>query len=118
MRIELPRDLHRKLRRVADAHGVLFLEPLIVECVRRQLGDDPKPAADARPPKVTPKPHGTAARPWSDEDQQTMMRLYAAGLSDGAIARQLGRWQPVVSKRLRKLDLPPHARFQGGDATL
>lgn len=106
--VHLPRHLHRRLRQVADRHGLDVLAPLVVECVRRQLeGDTPAP------PPVEP-----ARRPWSPTDEATLRRLHEQGYSDGAIARELGRQQPVVSSWRRKYGLPAIGRFQGGDAKL
>ncbi len=106
--VHLPRSLHRRLRAVADRHGLDVLAPLVVECVRRQLEGD----------TTAPPPAETKRRPWSSIDEATMRRLHAAGYTDGAIARELGRAQPMVSSKRRAAGLPARGRFQGGDAKL
>jgi hypothetical protein len=46
----------------------------------------------------------------SDEEVALMLRLHSDGLSDGAIARELGRAQANISRQLRKRNLASNGR--------
>jgi hypothetical protein len=63
----------------------------------------PKPAAESK-----------KRRPMTDTDVAELRRLHAEGVTDGMIARHLGRAQPLISSWRRKLGLPGNAEFQRG----
>ena len=95
--VMLPVAMWKRLGAAAQKHET-SVASLVVECVRRQIV------------ATTPTPVALRARQsgswWSDQDEQTMRRLHAEGRSDSAIAKVLGRQQPVVSSHRRQSGLP------------
>ncbi len=71
-----------------------------------------KPVAVPAPPSV-PQPEAPAAEGvfYTEGEFARMRELHGSGMSDSAIAREIGRSQPQVSKRLRKMGLEPHGRM-------
>lgn len=79
----------------------------------------PSPPVTA-PPSPVPVPVAMPAeepldepgkrRPFTGADGLRMRELHKQGLSDGAIARELGRAQAMISKRLRNAGLAPNGK--------
>lgn len=55
-------------------------------------------------------------RAWTQEDAEQLRRLHAEGLSDGEIARRIGRSQPVVSSKRRDAGLSANGTQSGKKA--
>jgi len=101
------REEARALRPLPGAHRLPDdVAPPLVEVVH------PTPAP--RTPKApvharTPISEHGLGRKMSEADLERMQELYRTGLSDTAIAREIGRSQPQVSKRLREFGLPSNS---------
>lgn len=65
-------------------------------------------------PAPAPAPEARKRRPMTDADIADLRRLHGEGLTDGEIARRIGRSQPLISSWRRKLGLPGNAEFQRG----
>lgn len=89
-------------------HGPFDAQATAMTFVREQL----KPA-----PTPEPQPESTRKRrPMTDADIAQLRLLHAQGQTDGKIARQMSRAQPVISSWRRRLGLPSNASFQRGDS--
>jgi hypothetical protein len=101
------REEARALRPLPGAHRLPDdVAPLLVEVVQRPPAPrTPKEPVHARTPISE---HGLGNK-MSEADLDRMRELYRTGLSDTAIAREIGRSQPQVSKRLREFGLPSNS---------
>lgn len=94
-------------------HGPFNGHGAAMTFVGGQLKPAPKPK-----PKPQLQPATKTRRPMTDPDIAQLRLLHAQGETDGMIARQMGRAQPVISSWRRKLGLPSNGTFQhpGGSA--
>lgn len=65
--------------------------------------------------KPQPESISKKRRPMTDADIAELRRLHGQGVTDGMIARRMGRSQPLISSWRRKLGLPRNATFQRGE---
>lgn len=73
------------------------------------VGEKLKPAR-----KVDPT--SSKRRPMTDADIAQLRLLHAHGETDGMIARQIGRAQPLISSWRRRLGLPANGSFKRGES--
>lgn len=66
-----------------------------------------RPKGERRPRKTTAGPRiSTRSRPWSKDDEATLLSLAAEGLDQGLIGERLGRSRASVYARLHELRNP------------